>query len=192
MQESVFFNEFLKKYDVCQMAVFAGAGSNDVFEALSIYRGPREAPFDKEQLAILQMLAPHLQTAFSLRRRLLALESRVTDLETALDQLGTALVLIDIEGKPIFVNRAARSIFGHRAGLYLSTSRIAAENPTENGRLREIIARAISVRRSDSLENGGAGSSVASTFDSRFMLMAWISAIRCLKVVPLTSSSTSR
>jgi hypothetical protein len=36
------------------------------------------------------------------------------------------------------------------------------------------------------------GSSTVSTFESRFMLMAWISAIRCLKVVPLTSSSTSR
>lgn len=36
------------------------------------------------------------------------------------------------------------------------------------------------------------GSSAASIFESRFMLMAWTSAILCLKVVPLTSSSTSR
>lgn len=156
MQESIFYNEFLKKYDVCQMAVFAGAGSSDVFEALSIYRGPREAPFDKEQLAVLQILAPHLQTAFSMRRRLLALESRVTDLENALDQLGTALVLVDIEGKPIFANRAARGICGQRDGLYLSASRMAVENPTENGRLREIIAKAISARMSNNLERGGA------------------------------------
>jgi hypothetical protein len=36
------------------------------------------------------------------------------------------------------------------------------------------------------------GSSAASTLESRFMLMAWTSAIRCLKVVRLASSSTSR
>ena len=36
------------------------------------------------------------------------------------------------------------------------------------------------------------GSSAASTLESRFMLAAWISAIRCLKDVPLISSSTSR
>lgn len=36
------------------------------------------------------------------------------------------------------------------------------------------------------------GSSAASTFESRFMLTAWISAIRCLNVTPLSSSSTSR
>jgi hypothetical protein len=36
------------------------------------------------------------------------------------------------------------------------------------------------------------GSSAASTFESRFMLMTWISAIRCLNLVPSTSSSTSR
>ena len=32
------------------------------------------------------------------------------------------------------------------------------------------------------------GSSAASTFESRFKLVAWTSTIRCLKVVPLTSS----
>ena len=37
-----------------------------------------------------------------------------------------------------------------------------------------------------------AGSSAASTLESRFMLMAWISAIRCLNAVPSISSSTSR
>src|ERR1700674_4630297 len=36
------------------------------------------------------------------------------------------------------------------------------------------------------------GSSAASTFESRFMLVAWTSAIRCLNLVPSTSSSTSR
>jgi DNA-binding CsgD family transcriptional regulator len=47
-------------------------------------------------------------------------------------------------------------ICGQRDGLYLSASRIAAENPTENGRLREIIAKAISTGMSKSLESGGA------------------------------------
>ena len=36
------------------------------------------------------------------------------------------------------------------------------------------------------------GSSAASTFESRFMLIAWISAIRCLNGWPSTSSVTSR
>ncbi len=37
-----------------------------------------------------------------------------------------------------------------------------------------------------------AGSSAASIFESRFMLVAWISAIRCLKLLLSTSSVTSR
>ncbi len=36
------------------------------------------------------------------------------------------------------------------------------------------------------------GSSAASIFESLLMLVAWISAIRCLKLWPSTSSSTSR
>jgi hypothetical protein len=37
-----------------------------------------------------------------------------------------------------------------------------------------------------------AGSSGVSILESRFMLVAWISAIRCFNVVPSISSSTSR
>jgi DNA-binding CsgD family transcriptional regulator/PAS domain-containing protein len=154
--KSVFYNEFLKVFDVCEMAGLASAGSGGVFDVLSIYRGPHEVPFDKEHFATLQTFVPHLQTALALRRRLLALKSRVSDLENAFDQLETALILVDVEAKPIFVNRAARQICDQKDGLYMSTSRLAAEIPAENGRLREVIAKAILAGRSKSLEHGGA------------------------------------
>ena len=155
-QKSVFYNEFLKRYDVCEMAAVLAGRSAHVFEALSFYRSPCETPFEKEQLAILQTIVPHLQTALAIRRRFLTLESRVSDLETALDQLGTALVLLDAEAKPILANRAARQICDQRDGLDLSASRLSAHEPSENARLREIIARAISVGRNKSTEHGGA------------------------------------
>jgi len=156
-RKSVFYNEFLKRFDVYELvgAVLA-SGSRNIFEALSFYRGPREAPIDKEQFAILQTITPHLQSALAIRRRFMALECKVSDLETALDQLGTALVLLDEDAKPILVNRAARQIFDQRDGLYLYTARLSAESPTENGRLREIITKAILAGRGKGVEHGGA------------------------------------
>lgn len=49
-------------------------------------------------------------------------------------------------------------------------------------------------RRGDDYSSAApsAGSSAVSIFESRFMLMAWTSAIRCLNRVASTSSSTSR
>ena len=78
--KSTFYNEFLKRFDTCQMACLATVGSQGIFEALSIYRGPSENEFAKDQLAALQIIVPHLQTALYTRRKLLALESRVSDL----------------------------------------------------------------------------------------------------------------
>ncbi len=155
-RKSVFYNEFLKRVDVCEMSCVLAGASKSRFEALSFFRGPREAPLDKEQLRLLETIAPHLQTALAIRRRFLTLESKVYDLENALDQLGTALVLINAEGNPILANRAARHICDQRDGLHLSAICLAAQNPTENDRLREIIARAVSAGRSKSMEHGGA------------------------------------
>jgi DNA-binding CsgD family transcriptional regulator/PAS domain-containing protein len=156
LRRSVFYNEFLKKFDVCRMVALAPGGSGRGFDVLSIYRGPAEEPFDREQIAVLEMLAPHLANALTIRHRLLALESRVSDLETALDELETSLVLLGSEGTTVFVNQGARRIFDQRDGLRLCQSRLVAERPSENGRLREIIAKAISGGRSKSCEHGGA------------------------------------
>lgn len=156
LRKSVFYNEFLKRFDTCEMAAVLAGKSRSRFEALSFYRGPREPQFGREQFAFLRAIAPHLQTALALRRRFLALESRVSDLETALDQLPTAFVLIDAEGKPLFANRAARLLCEQRDGLHLSTARLSVQIPTENARLREIISKAISAGSSKNKEYGGA------------------------------------
>ena len=143
MRKSVFYNEFLTKYDVCETACIAAIGSTKVFEVLSIYRGPSEAPFDREQLGLLQMLVPHLQTALATRRKLLALQCRIADLENAFDQLKTALVLVNLNGRPVLVNRAARSICDKRDGLLLLPSGITAQRASENIQLRAAILLAI-------------------------------------------------
>jgi PAS domain-containing protein len=154
--KSIFYNEFLKTVDVCRMACLTAVAAPGIFEALSIYRGYSEDTFDTEQLAILEMLAPHLRTALATRRRLLTLNSRVADLENALDQLKTALVLVDGRGKPVFVNRAAQRIFDLRDGLALSSFGLAALNSAETAQLRGIIAKALVAGTGNLLMHGGA------------------------------------
>lgn len=153
--KSTFFNEFLKRFDTCQMACLATVGSQGVFEALSIYRGPSEDEFDQNRLAVLQIIVPHLQTALYTRRKLLALESRVSDLETALDEMKSATVLIDRTGKTIFVNRAARAILAQKDGLFIHRSELMARNPKETSELQGLIARAISTTKGLDPNGGG-------------------------------------
>jgi DNA-binding CsgD family transcriptional regulator/PAS domain-containing protein len=145
MLRSTFYNEFLKKVDISRMACVAINGPPGVFEALSIYRELREDEFDCEQLATLQQLVPHLQTTLYTRRKLLELESRVLDMETALDALSTALVMVDASAKVLFANRNARAILACRDGLLSDGGRLIAQHCTDRTTLRAALATATNI-----------------------------------------------
>lgn len=153
--QSTFYNEFLRKFDTCQMACLATVGNEGIFEALSIYRGPSEAEFAKDELAILQTLVPHLQAALYTRRKLLALEVRICDLETALNAMDTAMVLLERTGKTIFVNEAAREILAQGDGLFLHKSELIARNPKETSELHGLIAKAVAASNGANPCGGG-------------------------------------
>jgi DNA-binding CsgD family transcriptional regulator len=154
-RKSVFYNEFLTQVDVFQMAGTAITGPG-IFDALSFYRGQHEDPFDSQQLASLQMIVPHLRLALATRRRLLALESRVSTLENAFDHLKSAIVLVDRKGKAVLVNKTARLLCDQRDGLLLTDSGLRALNHVESGRLGEIIAKAIKAGSEMDRTQGGA------------------------------------
>jgi DNA-binding CsgD family transcriptional regulator/PAS domain-containing protein len=142
--KSTFYNEFLKEVGVCGMACIGVSALLRAFECLSIYRGPSEGEFDQEHIAALQFVTPHLQTALYTRRKLLELESRVSDMETALDHLHTALVLVDATAKVLFANRNARAIVDRRDGLAFCRGELVAQEVSARATLRSILAAAIS------------------------------------------------
>ena len=99
-----------------RLACVAFCGSPCIFEGFSLYRGPHEDEFDREELGKLTQIVPHLQTALYTRRKLIDLESRVSDMETALDALSTALVVIDAADKILFATGTpARSLLAATA-----------------------------------------------------------------------------
>jgi DNA-binding CsgD family transcriptional regulator len=154
--KSLFYNEFMKRIDIREMVVLLVDKTRSVYNALSVYRGPLETPLDRERVEVLEAISPHLQTALAMREHLISLESRISDLETAFDQLQTAVILLDAAGKPILVNQAARRICAQRDGLHLSPQQLTAQTPTENTRLRAIISRAIAVGKCKTTEPGSA------------------------------------
>jgi DNA-binding CsgD family transcriptional regulator/PAS domain-containing protein len=142
--KSTFYNEFLKKVDVLRLACVAFCGPPGIFDGFSLYRGPHEDEFDRVELAQLDQVIPHLKTALYTRRKLLELESRVSDVETALDALTTALVLVDATGKILFANRNSRTLLAQRDGLLSEGGRLTAQNSTDCIALRAVVAGATS------------------------------------------------
>jgi hypothetical protein len=114
-----------------------------LFPTLSFYRGLRENEFDREQLSMLRMVAPHLRTALYTRSKLTVLESRISDLETALDRLDCGLVLLDATCRAVFINRNARAILDRNEGLSLHRGTLVAQSPSEALALRTILVKAV-------------------------------------------------
>jgi DNA-binding CsgD family transcriptional regulator len=140
--KSTFYNEFLKKVDICHMACVGVAGSAGVFEALSIFRASSEGDFDPEQLAALEQVVPHLKIALYTRRKLLELESRVSEMETALDHLNAALVLVDATAKVLFANKKARVLLDCRDGLLFDRGELNTQSVLEGAALRSTLIHA--------------------------------------------------
>ncbi len=142
LYKSAYYNEFLRSLGICQMAGIASDNTSGAFDSFSVYRGPLDDEFSLDVCAILKMLAPHLQTALTMRRMLATLESRVSDLENALDLVTVGLVLLDAKGHCVLANRAAKSILDLRNGLYLDRATLCATVSAESAKLHQLICSA--------------------------------------------------
>jgi hypothetical protein len=65
------------KFDLRHMAAVITEPRAGFTESLSLNRGHGAERFDRESIAALDFLYPHLQTAFYTRKKLLALEARI-------------------------------------------------------------------------------------------------------------------
>jgi DNA-binding CsgD family transcriptional regulator/PAS domain-containing protein len=154
---SVFYNEFLKQYDldICSVAAIGIGSIPGKFDGLSIYRGHSDQEFTAENIAVLSMLQTHLQIALATRRRLAALETKVADLENAFNSIKSALVLLDAAGRVILVNAAANSMLNRGEGLCLSKSKLIARPSHESAKLNELIFKTIATAKGKGHFGGG-------------------------------------
>lgn len=155
MQRGPFFNEFLKRQNICQLACIVNVSGPRVYDNVSFYLGSDQECFSAAQIALLDILVPHLRSALTTRRRLAELQARAGSLEDALDKLSSALVMLDVSGRAVFVNAAALSILSSGYGVSLANSRLSAAQHTETKKLQCLIEMAIATGTGKALYGGG-------------------------------------
>ncbi|HKW18323.1 MAG TPA: hypothetical protein VJO35_12525, partial [Terriglobales bacterium] len=77
---------------------------------LSVFRTPRQGPFDEEDVEVLRFLAPHLRRAFRLHFQLVSLQERNRSFDLLLDSLPQGIILLGATGNVLHMNRAARQV----------------------------------------------------------------------------------
>ncbi len=136
-----YFNEYCRPNGLHFMAGLIITQRNDITEWVTVNRGPRGEPYDRQQLRALAWLAPHLRRASETSYRLAEAHAARTAWETALDTLRYGVVLLDQRGRVVFANQTARQLDAARDGLALR--RACASAPAAAGPLARAIGLAI-------------------------------------------------
>jgi DNA-binding CsgD family transcriptional regulator/PAS domain-containing protein len=103
--------------------------------SLAIFRLAGGEPWQKDDLALGDLLVPHLAKAYRIHQRI----RETGALAEAMDRLPTGIVLLDAGHRPVLTNRTARFILGQRDGISIDESGLRAGDVGENKLLREFI-----------------------------------------------------
>lgn len=152
--ETDVYRKYVHRDDICQLltcVIFGMESPAGPPLVLSHYRGLNDAPFGEAERERGKLLLPHLSRSVGVLFRLRNADLRVAASLAALDQLKSAVVLMDDAGRVSFANREAQRILAEEDGLRLRTlvnrgSRAAlfADNlPEDQVALAKAVAEAI-------------------------------------------------
>jgi DNA-binding CsgD family transcriptional regulator len=151
-ERTAFYNEFWAPQQL-SFALFANlAKENGAAAGIGFYRSSREGPFAPADERLLAALAPHLQRAVALNRRLRRLEIERDGAAEMLDRCANGALLVDAEARILFANAAAETLLREGRGLRAREGRLAASLPAQTAALRRLIAGG---------DGGGAGGLLA-------------------------------
>jgi DNA-binding NarL/FixJ family response regulator len=141
-QRTEFRNDFLRPQDVetCLTVVLLHDG--DRVSALALWRPERGREWDRPELDLLSLLAPHLKRAVDVNRRICDLRFEQQSAFEALERLQHGIVIVQTGGKISFVNRAAAAIVARADGVTINGSGFHAALPSHDAALQRAIAAA--------------------------------------------------
>lgn len=97
---------------------------------------------DKASMQLLQSLMPHLARAVQIQRHLAEVDAQKSQALDTFQHLRLGVILADVSGRFVFVNRAAEDLLAQCQGIGFSQNGLVFRRPDDNARLRGLIAAA--------------------------------------------------
>jgi len=156
MPESFFKGEFFNDFALPQrMENSLGcvlARDGDQLAVLGLHRQGYRGDFEAREVALLELLVPHLQRALQINRRLWQLTSETHAIHEALHRLSIGVILVDAKGSPVFLNKQAEVVIeDDSSGLTISRNALRAASWSDTQALHKLIFEAVQ----DSGKRGG-------------------------------------
>jgi DNA-binding CsgD family transcriptional regulator/PAS domain-containing protein len=140
LASSEFYNDYLRPQGLfyAHGGVLTREGS--VTSCLTTLRAKSVGDYGREEVNLLRILIPHLQTALRIHARLAVLENRLSAMDNALNRMPWGVLALRSNASIVWMNRAAERILGAGDGLLGGTDGLRAENNSQSKQLRNTIA----------------------------------------------------
>jgi len=109
---------------------------------IGVHRPDRAGYYEQHELALLDLLTPHLQRAFQINRYLLQLSDKANAACNTLHRLFIGAILVDGLGRPVFINSKAETMVADGCGLRISRHGLQAPKWADTLALRKLIFEA--------------------------------------------------
>lgn len=150
-----FYEHYLRPQRLLHRMCGVVCRSGPEFWFLTAARRPVQPMFGDSEKRGLARLLPHVRRALKLSWELARQRSARHALLDVLDQLPTAIIVVDAEARPIMVNAAAENVLALGDGMLVNRQRLEALWHPERMRLAQLIASACAVASADPPEAGG-------------------------------------
>jgi len=151
-----YFNDFLRPLGILHAIGLVPFRTGRVASLLSLMRRIGAPSFADSDFLLLERFMPHLQRAISIHRRLEAVDLARTAAADALDRMSFGIIILDRDGKPVFVNRQSESVLAQGDGLLRLRDGLSASRPADAAVLRRLVADACGTGGGTGLLPGGA------------------------------------
>jgi len=144
LEHSEFYQDWVRPQDMHSIAVVNFLRTNSLSGVLGLPRSVHGRPFESDDLRLFRALLPHLRRAVQIEMHLDTLAARERLTSAALDRLSHAILIVDRQSRPLFLNRAAQQLLRRRDGLSIVGNLLGASTSRLTQMLHVVIARATS------------------------------------------------
>ena len=145
IEQSEFYREYMQPNGLaaeCPIYHEISTGQIGKLVGIAIYRRAESRPFDERDLALGNLLVPHLERGYAIYSRLGNVRRARIALAEILDRLPTGVLVFDAQNTPVIVNRSARRILELRDGFTIERGRPRLANRSEDGVFQTLLAKA--------------------------------------------------
>jgi len=155
MKRSLFFNELCVPANVFHMGGVMLHRRNGLLTGFAIQREEQRGSFEHAERRRLMKLSEHFERAFFVANKLERLQLEVDSLQSSLDRLNAAVMLVNEHGRLVWFNSTADQIIRKGDGIHVVRDGIYAQSTDETMQLQQLLKNTSSTTLHQDTSAGG-------------------------------------